>query len=211
MQKAPHCSIMLTFWCLLPRNSGCGVAPPTAGHPQCQRWKRQRSRGGGRFPAWAGCPTEGSPESAYLVGEKKKRFQQKKWNMSYVQMFQAHACDSWTRPRVKTQFDNLYWSRGLAGDRFVPMADLITSGDKTPSDSLTLSFPTGFNPCNLPTASIIRARAVSVRPLLSGWAILSSSESEIQSLRSAPCTLPLAALSHWRLLPLRQPKLAVER
>lgn len=87
--------------------------------------------------------------------------------MSYVQMFQAHACYSWTRPRVKTQFDNLYWSRGLAGDRFVPMADVITSGDKTPSDSLTLSFPTGFNPCNLPTASIIRARAVSVRPLLS--------------------------------------------
>lgn len=64
---------------------------------------------------------------------------------------------------VKTTFHDLHRSRG----RFVPWADIITSGDKTPGDSLTLSLPSGLELCNVPTASIVRAHAVSACPLLS--------------------------------------------
>lgn len=61
----------LTFLYPPPRSSGCAEAPPTAGLPRCRRWKRQRSRGGGRFPTWAACPTAESPGSAYLsVGRR---------------------------------------------------------------------------------------------------------------------------------------------
>lgn len=64
----------LTFWCPLPGSSGCAVAPTIAGRPQCQKWKTQRSRGEGRFRAWAGCPAAASPRSAYLHGGTSKMF-----------------------------------------------------------------------------------------------------------------------------------------
>lgn len=64
---------LLTFWCPLPGSSGCAAAPPTAGLPQCQKWKRQRSRGEGHFRAWAGCPIAVSPRSAYLQSGTKKK------------------------------------------------------------------------------------------------------------------------------------------
>lgn len=107
----------------------------------------------------AGCPTEGSRESAYLDGQKKTASAKKK-----ERMFQAHNCDS-TGPRVKAKFHDLNRSRRTRRDRFVPTATIITSGDKTPGDSLSL--PTGFTVRGLPTASIVRAHAVGVCPLLS--------------------------------------------
>lgn len=72
MQILNHKNKFLTFWCPLPGSSGCAVAPPTAGLPQCRRWKRQKSRGEGHFPAWAGCPTAVSPRSACLHSGTQK-------------------------------------------------------------------------------------------------------------------------------------------
>lgn len=183
------CLNVLTFWCLLPGSSGCAVAPPTAGHPQCQRWKRQRSRGGGRFRAWAGCPTAESLRSAYLVGQRINRVikkwrnyaifcAQNKYRCFKLTCVTAEFCISCggeplTGPQVKTQSDNLYWSRELGTDHFGPAVNIITSDDNTPSDSLTLLFPVGFNLTTLPLAGIIKPHAVSVHLLLSDEFIIS--------------------------------------
>lgn len=66
-----------------------------------------------------------------------------------------------TGPQVKTQSDNLYWSRELGTDHFGPTVNIITSDDNTPSDSFTLLFPVGFNLTTPPLAGIIKPRAVS--------------------------------------------------
>lgn len=212
---------LLTFWCLLPRSSGCGAAPPTAGRPQCQRWKRRRSRGGGRFPALAGCPTEGSRESAYLVGRKetasaKIEIRVYIYIYKYIWMTRAVASSSCLRRLNWTSGYNTI-SRPLSiprtrRNRFAPAADVITSGDETPGDSLTSSLPTGSEaPQTPPTASVVRAGAVSVCPLLSARRVYHR-----QSQRSGPwgrrlCALPPAASSHWQSLPFWQPHSAAVR
>ena len=47
-------------------SSGFVEAPPTAGRRRFRIWKRRRSRGEGRCPASAACPTAASREFAYL-------------------------------------------------------------------------------------------------------------------------------------------------
>ena len=41
---------------------------------RCQIWRRQRSRGGARCRAWAGCPTAASPRSSCLFGRRTWTF-----------------------------------------------------------------------------------------------------------------------------------------
>ena len=48
-------------------NISASVIQPTSEPPWCRRWRRRRSRGGGRSPAWEECPGATSPGSSYLV------------------------------------------------------------------------------------------------------------------------------------------------
>ena len=50
-------------WC----NISAWAVRPTAAHRWCRRWRRRRSRGGGRCPAWAECRAATSPGSSYLA------------------------------------------------------------------------------------------------------------------------------------------------
>lgn len=61
----------LTVWSSPRGSSGFSAAPPTAALLWCRRWRRRKSRGEGRYPAWAACRAAGSPGYACLERDRQ--------------------------------------------------------------------------------------------------------------------------------------------
>lgn len=153
--------------------------------PKMKKTKKQRRR---TFPSMGRVSNSKVTKIRIPGGTKNKRGGQK-WRHNTIFRIFKYRCfeltcvtvefcisctgEPLTGPQVKTQSDNLYWSRELGTNHFGPTVNIITSGDNTPSDSLTLLFPAGFNLTTPPVAGIIKPHAVSVHLLLSDVFIIS--------------------------------------
>lgn len=192
--------------------------------PKMKKTKKQRRR---TFPSMGRVSNSSVTKIRIPSGTKNKRGYQKWRNytifcaqnkyrcfeLTYVTAEFCISCigEPLTGPQVKTQSDNLYWSRELGTNHFGPTVNIITSDDNTPSDSLTLLFPVGFNLTTPPLAGIIKPHAVSVHLLLSDEFIISGVRDplpEVGTMCSDPFSLlsqPCHTFQRWQLKIAAQP------